>query len=181
MINLVDFVSSVSSSVGAFGFPTEDEEAKLMTFYASLSRDEKVQVHKVQNFLERKFLNQSPEAPAAQLSYACFILALKIAEPIHRKEPMNLRRFIVDGDLQLALTELPDFESAKVDSWIDKNKGSGPQKSTREALKRHRNTIRRMIQQKVSTRQISAFLKEEYDIRISHSTISRNTKFIFKD
>jgi IS30 family transposase len=94
---------------------------------------------------------------------------------------MNLRRFIVDGDLQLALTELPDFENAKVESWIDKNRDSGPQKSTREALERHRNTIRLMIQKKVSTRQISAFLKEEYGIRISHSTISRNTKFIFKD
>jgi hypothetical protein len=57
----------------------------------------------------------------------------------------------------------------------------GPRKSTREALLAHRGMILRMASQKCSTRQISAFLKQEYGVSIAHTTISRNMDLIFKE
>ena len=177
--DLLDFVSSVANSVGSPTFATGEAEKQALDFYTSLARGEKVQVHKMQESLRERLKHLEKVDNPGALGYATFILSIMEAKRIQEgKGSFNVRQF-ASSDSPTA--HLPDFEKARLDDFISSKHAKGPRKSTREAILAHQGIIRRMASQKCSTRQISAFLKQEYGVSIAHTTISRNMDLIFKE
>ena len=177
--DFLDYVSSVANSVGSPSFATGETEKQALNFYASLTRGEKVQVHKMQKSLSENLKHLEKFDSPGSLGYATFILSVMDAKRIHDgKGSFNVRKFASSDS---PTSHLPDFEKARLDEFMSSKHAKGPRKLTREAIVSHQGVIRRMISKKCSMRQISVFLKQEYGVNLAHTTIARNVDLIFKE
>ena len=115
-----------------------------------------------------------------ELDYISFIQAINSAKAYtsagSKKKKMNVRHMGIQDPSQI-----PDFEKAKNQYLFEKKTRKGPSKSTQEALIPHMRTIRDLLASKASIREISAFLRDNFEVTISHTTIFRNLDFILKE
>lgn len=177
--DLLDFVSLVASSAGSPTFATGEAEKQALDFYSTLSRGEKIQVHKMHDSLSERLKHLEETDLPGGLGYATFILSIMDAKRIYEgKGSFNVRAFASSDS---PTSHLPDFEKARLEEFISSKHSKGPRKETREAIIAHQGVIRRMISQDCSTRDISKFLKKEYGVSLAHTTIKRNVDLIFKD
>lgn len=173
--NILAIAAEISEEAHLPDFPVGKSEASLLAFYSSLSRLEKVQIHKLRHTLQKR-LKKVCAAPNDVLDYISFIYAIADAKAyIDKDKKMNMRYMGVTNP-----SEIPDFEKAARQFAKESTYPTGPRKPTQEILQAHRRTIRAMIAEKSSLRKISAFLKDNFDVSISHTTIKRNLDFIFE-
>lgn len=167
--DFLNFVSKISVKANLPAFPIGKSEASLLDFYSSLSRLEKVQIHKLRHALQKR-LSKFAQGKNDELDYISLIYAIADAKAyIKGEKKMNLRYLGVTNP-----ADVPDFEKAKIQNAREMRYHKGARKTTQEALLTHRRLITLMLSEKCSTRRISAVLEQEYGIKIAHTTISRN-------
>jgi hypothetical protein len=175
--DLLNFISSLTSSAGRLSFPEEEAEKIHLNYYTSLTRSEKIQIHKIKtSIFERLKKNIFQREELEILDYVTLILAIVEAKSLET-ESINVRDY---AHLDDPTGELPDFQKARLQEFLSE-RHSGPRKSTESIILNHQGLIRLMISQKASMRKISTFLEKEHGIKISHTTISRNLKLIFTE
>lgn len=193
--DLLEFISSVTSSAGRLSFPEEEAEKRYLNYYTSLTRSEKIQIHKIKKSIFEKLKNKRMDKNKSSLfdklkknilkpqeeeleilDYISLILAIVEAKSLET-ENINVRDYAHLDDPTKAL---PDFQEARLQEFLSERR-SGPRKATQEIIFLHQGLIRRMIAQKASPRKIATFLEKEHGVTISHTTIYRNLKLIFKE
>jgi hypothetical protein len=167
MENLLNFVSSISNSLGISESPIGDSETSALRFYTKQSLEVKTEIHKLKNLLFKRFSTcGKTEFSLVPEAIDCGTLLVAIAIAKSQKSLTNLR------GIDISVDQLPDFDRAFQNSLETPKKG--PRKATKDILLRFGGEINRMRSEGLSWGKIKKYLEKKHKVKIADTTLMRN-------